>query len=248
MSDDLTDRQVLTRLAWLFALFAVISLAAGASRMQPPGWQLRTFGDVLRLREALSMFVFAPALGLVFWLIGRTLSRGRTVVAADLLMVLAVYGVACGMGIHDPTNRMISAYSGSGALTPEVRRSLFYLDEVLGHWVFWAGFVLATWVLGLRQALAPLKERMHWPWRVGLGVVAAAFLWVMVTNLWDEYPQTRADLGVILLAALGPLAAHVAFGRNAGVLRMPLHFVIYPTYFGSVAVTLINWLIRYGRV
>lgn len=248
MSVELTDRQVLTRLAWLFALFAAIGLVAGASRMWPAGWQLRACGDVVRVREALSMFVFTPALCLVFWLIGRTVGRGRTVVAADLLMVLSVYGVACGMGIHDPANRLISAYSGTGALTPEVRRSLVYLDDALGHWVFWSGFVLATWVLGLRQALAPLTERMQWPWRIGLGAVAAAFLWVMVTNLWDEYPKTRADLGVILLAALGPLAAHAAAGRGAGVLRMPLHFVVYPVYLGSVAVTLVSWLVRYGRV
>jgi hypothetical protein len=163
-------------------------------------------------------------------------------------MVLSIYCVACGMGLHDPANRMVSVYRHTGALSPEVRRSLVFLDDQLGHWVFWAGFVLGTWVLGIQQALAPLKERMAAGWRAGLGCVGAALLWVMLTNLWDEYPKTRADLGVIAAAALGPLAAHLAFCRTAGLWRLPVLLVIYPAYFGSIAGTLACWLIRYGKV
>ncbi|HQL51976.1 MAG TPA: hypothetical protein PLR91_12360, partial [Kiritimatiellia bacterium] len=55
-----TDHETLTQLLGLFALFGVVCLLAGASRMCPPAWQMRPFGDILRIREALSMFVFAP--------------------------------------------------------------------------------------------------------------------------------------------------------------------------------------------
>lgn len=245
---EVTDRTVLWRLTARFALFAVVCLVAGASRMRPSVAQLATFGDVLRVREALSMFVFAPALGVLFWLIYRALSRGQSRAVIDVLMVLSVYYVACGMGIHDPTNRMESVYLNTGALSPEVHRSLAYLDDQLGHWVFWAGFVLGTWVLGVQQALAPLRERMAWPWRIGFGAIAAALLWVMLTNLWDEYPKTRVDLCVIAAAALVPLAAHLTVSRRAGLLRLPVLLVIYPAYFGSIVGTLACWLIRYGKV
>ena len=248
MEENMTDRAVLRRLTVLFAVFAGVCLLAGASRMCPPHWQLAVFGDVLRIREALSMFVFAPALGVLFWLIYKTLGRGRTYGVVDVLMVLSVYFVACGMGLHDPTNRMGVVYGGTGALTPEVRRSLVYLDDQLSHWVFWLGFVLGTWVLGIQQALAPLKERMTWPWRIGFGCIAGALLWVMLTNMWDEYPQTRVDLCVVATAVLVPLAVQMAVCRRVGLMRLPVLLVIYPAYFGSIAGTLICWLVRYGKV
>lgn len=245
---DMSDRDVLRRLLGLFAVFAVIALLAGASRMRPPLWQLQPFCDVLRIREGLSMFVFAPAISAVFWLIYRTVGRGESRAAVDVLMVLSVYFVACGMGLHDPANRLEVVYRQPDALSVAARRSLTCLDDQLGHWVFWAGFVLGTWVLGIQQALTPLKEKMAWPWRLGLGCVSAAILWVMLTNLWDEYPKTRLDLGVIVAAVLPPAAVQMAVCRRVVLTRLPVLFVIYPAYFGSVAGTLICWLIRYGKV
>lgn len=241
-----TDKDALRRLAILFAVFAAVCLAAGASRMRPCAWELQTFGDVLRIREALSMFVFAPAIGVLFWLIYKTLGRGRTSAVVDVLMVLSVYLVACGMGLHDPANRLAVVYRHAGALSPEVRRSLTFLDDQLGHWVFWAGFVLGTWVLGVQQALSPLRERMAWPWRAFFGCVGAALLGVMLSNLWDEYPKTRVDLCVIAAAALAPLAAHLTVCRRVGLMRLPVLLVIYPAYFGSIAGTLLCWWVR-GR-
>ena len=248
MEPIVTDGAVLRRLTGLFAVFAGVCLLAGASRMRPPGWQLAGFGDVLRIREALSMFVFAPAISVLFWLIYRAVGRGKAFLAVDVLMVLSVYFIACGMGLHDPANRMEAVYRQTGALSPEVRRSLLYLDDQLGHWVFWGGFVLGTWVLGIQQALAPLKEKMAWPWRTGLGCVGAALLWVMLTNLWDEYPKTRVDLCVIAAAALVPLAVQMTACRRVGLLRLPVLLVIYPAYFGSIMGTLVCWLVRYGKV
>jgi len=243
-----SDRAVLRQLLVLFLVFSAICVVAGASRMRPAAWQLHTFGDVLRIREALSMFVFAPAIGVLFWLLTRCVGQGRPHLAAQVLMVLAIYFVACGMGLHDPVNRMETVYRGAGGLSPEVRETLAYLDDRLGHWIFWAGFVLGTWVLGVQQTLAPLQQRMAWPWRIGFGAISAVLLWVMLTNLWDEYPKTRVDLCVIAAAAAVPLASHLLVGRRAGVLRLPVLCVIYPAYFGSIAGTLLCWLLRYGKV
>ena len=244
-----TDSEVLRRLLGLFAAFAVICLLAGASRMHPPAWQMMSLGgDVMRVREALSMFVFAPAISVMFWLIYRCIGRGRSYLVVDALMILAIYFVACGMGMHDPANRMAFEYGRSGALTPEVRRSLMFFDDLVGHWIFWFGFVLGTWVLGIQQALAPLEQKMGTVWRVGLGCVSAAFLWVMLTNLWDEYPKTRVDLGVIAAAVALPLCMQRVWCRGVSVLRLPVLVVIVPAYLGSIAGTLLCWLVRYGKV
>jgi len=244
-----TDRGVLRRLLGLFAAFAVICLLAGASRMRPPSWQMVSLGgDVMRVREALSMFVFAPAISVTFWLICRTLGRGRSRAAIDVLMILSIYCVACGMGMHDPANRMATVYRHTGALTPEVRRSLVFFDDEVGHWIFWSGFVLGTWVLGIQQALAPLEQKMGAAWRVGLGCVSAALLWVMLTNLWDEYPKTRADLCVIAAAVAVPLCVQAVRCRGVSLFRLPVLAVIYPAYLGGIAGTLLCWLVRYGKV
>jgi len=243
-----SDRDVLRRLLLLFAAFAGICLLAGASRMCPPAWQLKPLGDVLRFREALSMFVFAPAIGVLFWMLTRCVGRGHPRLAVEVLMVLSVYFVACGMGLHDPVNRMATVYRGAGDLVPQVRRTLVYLDDQLGHWIFWGGFVLGSWVLGIQQVCAPLRERMAWPWKLGLSAVSAAVLWVMLTNLWDEYPKTRVDLCVIAAAVLVPFAVHMRVCRRTGFSRLPVLWVIYPAYFGSIIGTLVCWLIRYGKV
>jgi hypothetical protein len=146
------------------------------------------------------------------------------------------------MGMHDPANRLEAVYRGGGALSPEALRSLRYLDDGLSHWVFWSGFVLGTWVLGLQQALAPLQKKMTWPWRCGFGAVAAALLWVMLTNLWDEYPKTRADLCVVAAAVAVPLAFHLVARRDTGLLRLPVLCVVYPAYLGGIVGTLVCWL------
>ena len=242
------DRDVLRRLLVIFAVFAAICLLAGASRMCPPAWQLRPFGDVLRWREALSMFVFAPLIAAVFWLLVGAVAQGRPSRTVELLMVLAIYAVACGMGMHDPVNRLLNVYRHAPALTPALRGTLVYLDDQLGHWIFWGGFVLGTWVIGIQQLQAPLKAKMPALWRLGFGAVAAALLWVMLTNLWDEYPKTRVDLCVVAAALAGPAAFHGAARRGVCLLRLPALCVIYPAYLGSLVGTLACWLLRYGRI
>ncbi len=239
-----SDGAVLRRLGGLMLLFALVALAAGASRMRPMAWELQSFGDVLRIREALSMFVFAPAIAVIFWLLLQTFRRGEGGGVVDILMVLAIYAVACGMGIHDPANRLVSAYGTAGKAAPELMRSIVWLDDGLGHWVFWAGFVLGTWVMGLQQLKAPLQQGMGWWWRVFFLVITGAMLWVMLTNLWDEYPKTLDDLCVIGGAAGVPLVVHLIWYRGVGLWRLPLLLMIYPAYLGSIVGTVGYWWVK----
>ncbi len=241
-----SDQEVLRRLSAVLAVFAVVCLMAGASRMVPTAWQLQPFGDVLRVREALSMFVFAPAIGVLYWLIVRCVGKGSTPVVVQVLMVLTIYFIACGMGMHDSFNRMRAVYP-KHMLPPDVWRTMVYFDDQLGHWVFFGGFMLGTWVVGIQQVLTPLEKNMGWRWACWFVLICIALLWVMLTNLWDEYPNTLADICVIVLAAFVPLIVHLAFHRRVGLLRLPLLLVIYPAYFGSVAGTFIRWRLQ-GKI
>ncbi|MDD2599449.1 MAG: hypothetical protein PHO37_09505 [Kiritimatiellae bacterium] len=194
------------------------------------------------------MFLFAPLICLMFWLFNRTLAQGRAPGFLDLICLLAIYCIACGMGMHDPANRLLSAYRAEGMMSADMRRSILFMDDQLGHWVFWCGFVLGSWCIGLQQLRTPLKNRMRSHTAVFFLCVSLVLLGVMLTNLWDEYPKTFADLGVIGIAVAPLLAAHLIFARKVSILRLPVLWVIYPAYIGSVVGTLLCWQLRYGII
>lgn len=248
VSAKISDREMLRRLLLLFVVFCFTSVLAGVSRMWPSAWQLHEIGGSLRYREMFSMFLFAPVICMLFWMICRTVGRGKSSITVDLLMVLAIYCIACGMGIHDPTNRLMSAYSTSTDLSVGVRHALNFLDDSLGHWVFWGGFVLGTWVVGMQQVLNPLDEKMGWPWRIVWGLIALVMGWVMATNLWNEYPSTKADLVIIALAASGVLLFQGVVSRKIELLRQPVLLIMYPAYYGSMIATGVCWCIRWDTL
>lgn len=239
-----SDRQTVRRLVALFAAFAAVCLCAGASRLAPPAWELAPVGGLLRVREALSMFVFAPALMVLFVLIARAVGRGALPPVMLVLAVLSVYFVACGMGLHDPADRLGGAFAGPSPAG--LHETLDFLDNHLGHWVFWAGFVLGTWVLGIQQARAPLDAPVSWKGTTALLALAAILLYVMLTNLWDEYPSTIRDLFVIAAAVSVPTAAGI-LRRAAGLRRLPVLLVVLPAFWGSILGTVLCWLVRYLR-
>ncbi|MBP5227989.1 MAG: hypothetical protein J6336_11465 [Kiritimatiellae bacterium] len=243
VSMDWSDARTLRALiVWLVAL-AGVALVAGYSRMHPTGWQMGTFGDILRYREAMSMFLFAPAISLCFWQLVRALGRGRPSPLCMALAVLSIYFIACGMGMHDPMNRIQGAYAAPDAMSATLRTTIVYFDDRLGHWVFWWGYALGTWVLGIQQVLSPLDRPIRPAARWILAAVTLATLWVMLTNLWDEYPQTLADLCVIAAAVLVPTVAWLT--RRVSLFRLPVLLVIIPAFWGSIIGTLLCWTFRY---
>lgn len=232
------DKRTLCAISITFLLLVMVSLVAGASRMSHTGWQMAIFGDILRWREAMSMFLFAPLISVCFYLLVRAVGRGRVSLICGILTILSVYFIACGMGMHDPMNRFQSAYP---ALPTALRTSITYFDDELGHWIFWAGFVAGTWVLSFQQAFAPLDQSIRKRSVLFLLACSGVFFWVMFTNLRDEYPKTLLDLAIILLAALpATFLALVRFKRVA-IRRQPILLVILPAYWGSVLATLWVW-------
>ncbi len=245
LNEDVSDDVFLKRLAVLFILFSALCLMAGGSRMCTASWNLARYADVLRVRELLSMFVFAPAIAVFFWLFYRCVGRGRANPVMDVICILSIYAVACGMGIHDPLNCIGGAYRSELAAVPNLRGSIAYMDDQLGHWVFWGGFVLGTWCVGVNQLLYPLKDKMALKWSSIFSAVSLALLWVMLTNLWDEYPKTIEDLMVIGGAVGGLILFQLFFTKRVSLLRLPIIFVIYNAYLASIAGTLICWQFRY---
>jgi len=241
-----SDKIFLKQLLWLFGGFCLICILAGASRMTKAEWNYVRYADILRMRELLSMFLFAPAISVFFWLFYRCLGRGIVSPFMDILCILSIFAVACGMGIHDPFNCLISTYHKSLGSVDGLNKTIVYMDDKLGHWVFWAGFVLGSWCIGLRQLLSPLDEKMDLKWKLIFTVFSIALMWVMLTNLWDEYPKTREDLVVIGIAVSLLIPVHLLRAGDVALMRMPVVFVIYTAYIGSIVGTLACWQLRYG--
>lgn len=246
LAGEMNDAVFLKRLSLLFILFSLVCILAGASRLSSAGWNLARHADVLRMRELLSMFVFAPVIAVFLWLSYRCVGRGKSNPVMDVICILAIYAVACGMGMHDPMNCINAVYKAELASVPNLRNSVVYMDDLMGHWVFWSGFVLWTWCIGMNHLISPLEKPMTLKWKLIFTVVSVMLLGVMLTNLWNEYPKTKGDLIVIGGAVAGLIPFHIIFAGKVSVMRLPVIFVIYTAYIGSIVGTLICWQLRYG--
>ena len=219
-----------------FLALALVALAAGASRMWPPAFLLRHCGDVLRWREALSMLVFAPALVLLLWQLYRVAADGETGAWA-LTFIAGAYFLGAGMGMHDTCNLLGDVYVSGPA---PIRASLSFFDDRLGHWVFFAGFVLTSVAAGVQQVRHPLAGAMT-RGQAGLYfLVCVPLLFVMLTNLMFE--KTGVDLGVIAAAILAIAVCHLR--RGGSLFRLPILCILYPAYGGAVAGTLFYWAVH----
>lgn len=238
-----SDRKTVHVFLFLMAGYVGVALCAGASRLGGAGWQLASFGDILRWREALSMFVFAPALSVFFGLLAVAIGKGKPHSSTLVLTILTAYFVGCGMGMHDPMNRVQSAYTFSSITPQALQTTILYLDDQLGHWVFWTGFLLGSWTLGIQQIFTPLNQKIGLRPLVVIGIMDLLLLWVMLTNLWNEYPKTILDLSVITASALVPTLFWI-FKKDANLMRMPFLLILLPAYWGSVLGTLLCWTFR----
>ena len=218
------------------ALVDLVAAIAGWCRMRTPAFLLHAAGDdVLRWREALSMLLFAPVLSLLLWRVFVLVNRGNARGKLGALMVLAVYLLGAGMGIHDPTNLLGTVYAHSAP--PAVLHSLAFFDDRLGHYVFWAGFVLATVVTGLAQAYKPLVVPLSWRRCGALLLLSLPMLAVMWHNLVRE--NTGRDLAVIVVALL--FVALAQYRRRVPLRCAPILWFLYPAYAGAVLWTLACW-------
>jgi hypothetical protein len=235
-ADSATDAFSWRALLLTLALIDAVAVLAGWCRMRTPAFLLHAAGgDVLRWREALSMLLFAPILSLLLWRVFVLVNGGNARGKLGALMVLAVYLLGAGMGIHDPTNLLGTVYARTAP--PALMHSLRFFDDDLGHYVFWAGFVLATVATGLAQAYQPLAAPLPWRRCGALVLLSLPMLAVMWHNLVRE--NTGRDVTVIVAALLFVALAQV--GRRVPLRHAPILWFLYPAYAGSVLWTLACW-------
>lgn len=228
------DRARIRSLLQGMGALCAVALVAGWNRMWPPAFMLRSCGDVLRWREALSMLLLAPLLVVLLWRLYRLASAGRHN-RWGVVFLAGAYFLGVGMGMHDVCDLLGRAYPSA----PEpLRRSLDFFDTDLGHWVFFAGFVLTSTAAAAAQLERPLQQPMGWVLTAVFGLLSVPLLFVMLTNLMFE--KTGPDLVVIAATALLIAALHGK--RRVGMRRLPLLCLLYPCYVLAVLGTVLHGL------
>jgi len=231
------DRPRLRQMALTLVLLDLVAGAAGWSRLHAErlGRPAGDFG-VLWTADYLAVLLFAPLLGLVFWRLYRLAANGREGWWTPVFL-FALYLLGAGMGLHEPPNRWTQTLAGD--LSPALRTAFDYTDNRLGHWVFWAGFVLVIWAVSLAQLRSPLKQAMSAGWTALMVLLSLPQVLVMVTNLWKEH--TGVDVAVIILSAGVPLLAWAGRHRNLHLRRLPALLVPCLSFFSAVAITWWLW-------
>ena len=227
------DSERIRTAAVTMVILCIVGMAAGWSRMRPPAFLLVNCGDVLRWREALSMMFFAPLLVLVLWKIFLVASDNK-LDAWTTAFVAGVYFLGLGMGMHDTCDLLGRIYRDA---SPQLRQSLDFFDNKLGHWVFFVGFVTASVAAGVQQLRHPLTGKMTWAQTALFLVLSTPMMLVMVTNLM--YEKTGVDLCVIAGAIVLVVGGHCHWRIN--LRRLPILWVLYPAYTVAVVGTLLYW-------
>ena len=234
------DRQRTRQIAVAFIGLSIVALMAGVNRLWPPALLLGPVANVLRWRETLAMVLFTPLLVLLLWRL-YTLAADGKLDAWAAVFVAGVYFIGLGIGMHDTTDLLGRVFADAPA---RLRVSLRFFDNRLGHWLFFAGFILTSLSTGVQQLRQPLHGRMS---RLCTGVfllLSVPLLLVMLTNLMFE--KTGVDLTVIAVTVVLTIAAHSRYGRLP-LRRLPILCVLYPAYGGAVAGTLLWWLLHSAR-
>lgn len=231
------DRNRVAAMLRALSLFVAIAVAAGLNRMHPPAVVLTRWGDVLRGREALSMLVFTPALVVLMWKLQRLAANNASELSSTLF-VLGACILGIGMGMHDTCDLLGRVYRQTAPAA--VLKSLDFFDNRLGHWVFFAGFLLVTFAFGWAQTRHPLAAPLSTSRMLAFLGFSLMFAAVMVYNLVFE--RTARDVSVIALALVVTAVAHAR--ARVGIRRLPLLLLLYPAYTCAVIVPVASWILH----
>ena len=229
------DAARLRRILLCLAGISAVCLLVGLNRKFPPAFLRTPLFDVMQVTDVLFMLLFTPVSLFLGWLMLK--AYGGTGRMLNVLLFLAgVYLLGLGFGMHDPFNAL-HMYRG-GDLSPAMLRSVAYFDDVLGHRLFFAGFMLASLSVVAAEAVRPFRVPIPWPWMslpVAMGVVSGVVVWHNMVN-----EKTGGDL-VALLATVAATAAVQAACRTGSPRHAPVSAVLYLAYGGGALATLLAW-------
>ena len=157
----------------------------------------------LQWRQVISMLILTPlSLVLAFFILNELEHLACRSFMVFGLLLFSSFWIAVSMGIHEPINRLWFAMHLSDTHGP-ASITVYFLDEILSHWVFFAGYagVCVAWAWG--QARNPVSEPISplmWMAFILVSFFGAAGI---IASLWGEsISGIASDLSVIAAVIL----------------------------------------------
>jgi hypothetical protein len=236
MSDK--DLQKIKKAVTFLCCLGGVAVLAGINRLahghffRDPQW------NILRMCDILVAFVFAP-LGVIFlWLLFRVY-EGHKSIAGAIVFIVGAYFLGVGFGMHEPFNIFISTYRNH--MTEPMMKSAVFFDDQLGHWVFFAGFMLISIAGTYAEILKPYEEKL--PLKFILPALAVGVATAVVIFFNMAWEKTSVDIAILALTVAIVSVIHFIHSSKS-LMKLPATLALYVAYGGGTVATVLYWLIK----
>ncbi len=235
---DPDDRKRLRGVLLYLCGICIACILTGLNRKCAPGFLKVPLFDVMQITDTLFMLVFTPVSLIFAWFIFQ-LYEGARNKFNTILFIMGVYFLGIGFGMHDPFNAL-HMYK-SREIPPDILRSVVYFDDMLGHDLFFIGFMLTTLSVAGAEAARPYRSSLPWKiliFPVLMGITAGIVVW---RNMVNE--NTSGDIAVLLATTFAAAILHAVF-KAGSIRRLPALLVLYIAYGGGSLATILHWAFR----
>lgn len=233
MPERVKQENRLRKTILLMGLIAVVIILSTLSRKLELGVLRMKALDALRVCDLLTLFVFAPSIIILGWTLFKTTCLRRNVILQDAV-ILGIFLLGMGFGMHEPANVL-----NGGAHTPTALKvSLNFFDNLLGHWIFFAGFMLVTVSLSVAETRDPQESPVP-KWALSFAVISGFAVAIAIYgNMVNE--KTLVDLAVLAACLLAMFIFHMLNGK-AQLSRIPITLLLYIAFGFGILFTLLKW-------
>ena len=215
-------------------LIAAVIVLSTLSRKLGLGFLKMKALDALRVCDLLTLFVFTPFIVILGWTLFKTTQIRRSVML-ESAVILGIFLFGMGFGMHEPANVL---RAGSAHAERALRESLLFFDDYLGHWIFFAGFMLLTVSLSVAETRDP-QDRPIPKWGLAITIMLGLAVAVSIYgNMIHE--KTGVDIAVLAVCLIAMFIFHMINGK-APLLRIPITLQLYIAFGPGVLATLLTW-------
>ncbi|MFA6567722.1 MAG: hypothetical protein WCS96_05875 [Victivallales bacterium] len=235
MSENIKPENRIRKTILLIGLIALVIVLSTLSRKLGLGFLRMKALDALRVCDLLTLFVFAPSVIMLGWTLFKTTCVRRSVMLEGAV-IIGIFLLGMGFGMHEPANVL----NGGAGIPKALKESLDFFDNCLGHWIFFAGFMVVTISLSAAETRDPHGCPVP-KWILAVAIVSGLAMAASIYgNMVNE--KTGVDIAVLVASFLAMLAFHMMNGK-ASLSRIPITLMLYIAFGLGALSTLLKWWI-----
>ncbi len=223
---------------FLLLILAILSVAGGINRKMPFGILRYDFIDIMKVTDLFGMLFLAPSTLICLFCIFH-IYDGMKSKLLSILFILGAFFLGAGFGMHDPFNIFQRRYSGQ--LPLDIIRSMEFLDDGLGHWLFFAGFALVSLSVCFAELRNQAEENMPAFFVICISLAGLAVAVAICLNMIHE--ETLQDILVLFSVTAAVFSYHLK-KRLLPLKRLPAVMMVYSSYGGGALLTVSYWIAK----